>query len=89
MVTNAQAIAEPATTSTDARLAPRDDFHAELERALIVTYLRARGYTLRSVREMPAAEGQELLKAANGYAALRLTEIEARMHYLDAIHGRS
>jgi hypothetical protein len=69
--------------------APRADFQAQLEKALIVTYLRARGYTLRSVCDLPSDEGQALLEAASTYAALRLTEIKVRMHSLDAVRGRS
>jgi hypothetical protein len=86
---NEQAIANPpAGSSVRERFGARNDFHAELERALIVTYLRARGHTLRSVRSLPRAEREALLRAANSYAALRLTEIEARTRLLDAMHGR-
>jgi hypothetical protein len=89
MATNAQAVFDPMGRSNEMPPARREEFHAELEKALIVTYLRSRGYSLRSVCELPAPQGKELLKAANTYAALRMTEIEARMRYLDAINGRS
>jgi hypothetical protein len=58
-----------------------------MERQLIEDYLKARGHTLRSVRALPEREGRPLLAAAAEYASLRLTEIEARAHYLDAIRG--
>ncbi len=86
---NEQAIADPpAGSSAPERTGARDDFHAELERALMVTYLRAGGHTLGSARNLPPADREALLKAANSYAALKLTEIEARTRYLDAMHGR-
>jgi hypothetical protein len=90
MATKSQAIADDSVdSSVDRRSGPQGDFHAELERALIVTYLRRRGYTLGSVDNLPRDEAQAILKAANTYAALRLTELEARMRYLDALHGHA
>jgi hypothetical protein len=90
MATNLQLIEDsPVNSSAVASSPPSKDFLAELERALIVTYLRARGYTLGSVRNLPKDEAQQILRAANQYAALRLTEIEARVQYLDALHGRA
>ena len=60
---NEQAIADPpAGSSAPERTGARDDFHAELERALIVTYLRARGHTLESARKLPPADREALLR---------------------------
>lgn len=58
-----------------------------MEQQLIEEYLQARGHTLRSVRALPELEGRPLLAAAAEYASLRLTEIEARAHYLDSLRG--
>lgn len=58
-----------------------------MERQLIEEYLEAHGHTLQSVRAMPELEGRPLLAAAAEYASLRLTEIEARAHFLDTIRG--
>jgi hypothetical protein len=90
MATNPQLVADtPVSSSLGQSSGLSKDFHAELERALMVTYLRARGHTLRSVRNLPPDEAHAVLRAANIYTALRLTAIEARMHYLDALHGHS
>lgn len=60
-----------------------------IELHLIEEYLHARGYTLASVRAMPDAVSRVLLAAAAEHASLRLTEIEARAHFVDSIHGRT
>jgi hypothetical protein len=60
-----------------------------MELHLIEEYLHARGYTLQSVRAMPEAISRTLLAAAAEHASLRLTEIEARAHFVESIHGRT
>jgi Protein of unknown function (DUF3365) len=60
MATNPQAIAEDhIAPSVDGASALHGDFLAELERALIVAYLRTRGYSLRSLHNLPADEALE------------------------------
>ena len=59
-----------------------------LELTLIEEYLKERGHTLQSARELPDPEGRALLAAAAAYATLHMTEIETRAHYLDVLHGR-
>jgi len=59
---------------------------APLEQRLIDEYLESRGQTRRSVRELPEREALRLLRGASDYASLRLAEIDARAHYVDAIH---
>ena len=60
-----------------------------MELHFIQEYLHARGCTLESVRAMPDTIGRGLLAAAAEHASLRLTEIEARAHFVDSIHGRT
>jgi hypothetical protein len=53
---------------------------------LIDEYLESRGQTRHSVRDLPEPQALRLLRAASDYASLRLAEIDARAHYVDAIH---
>lgn len=58
---------------------------AALERAFIDEFLARRGYTLRSVDRLPPGDREPLLRAAAGYATLKLAEIEARAHLINEI----
>jgi hypothetical protein len=67
--------------------APRlQDLHADLERTLINEYLRGRGHDPDRLRDRDDAEAHLLLTEASTYAAGRLTEVEARAHYVHDIH---
>ena len=57
-----------------------------LDQQLIDEYLESRGQTRRSVRDLPEAQALRLLRGASDYASLRLAEIDARAHYVDAIY---
>jgi hypothetical protein len=70
----------------DANTATLADQAGPLEQRLIDEYLESRGQTRRSVRELPEREALRLLRGASDYASLRLAEIDARAHYVDAIH---
>ena len=63
------------------------DPSAVLEQSLIDGYLESRGHTRSSVRKLPEDEALPLLRAASDYASLRLAVIDARAHYVEAIHG--
>jgi len=58
-----------------------------LESELINEFLRTRGYDLQSVENLPDDERRRLLRQASMHAAGRLTEIEARAHFVDGLHG--
>jgi hypothetical protein len=68
---------------------PLEERHAALERALIDEFLGRRGHTRPSLTALPAHEAAALLRAAAGYASLRLAEIDSRAHYVDEIHRPS
>lgn len=70
----------------DANTGTPADPEGPLEQRLIDEYLESRGQTRRSVRELPEREALRLLRGASDYASLRLAEIDARAHYVDAIH---
>jgi nitrate reductase beta subunit len=62
---------------------------ASLERAYIEQYLSGLGYSLESLRDLPEAQAKPLMRAASLYASLRLTEVEARSHFVEEMHGGS
>ena len=68
--------------------APRPDQTAELEKALIAEFLERRGHTMHSVQGLPDAERHALLREASLYASTRLSEVESRAHYVDALHQK-
>lgn len=59
----------------------------QLERSLIDEFVRERGYDPASLAELPARERQALLAAASVHASTKLTEIEARSHFIHEIRG--
>jgi hypothetical protein len=59
---------------------------AELERALIDTFIHARGFDRARLAALTEREREALLTEASTYASSRLAEIEARSHYLDELH---
>jgi hypothetical protein len=63
-----------------------EDPQANLERALIDEYLKARGRSFATV-SMSAPGDRKLLAEAAEYAAVRLAEIDARAAYIHQIHG--
>ena len=66
---------------------PLQDPNGLLESELINEFLRTRGYDLQSVENLPDDERRRLLRQASMHAAGRLTEIEARAHFVDGLHG--
>jgi hypothetical protein len=63
------------------------DPEGQLERALIDEFLRARGLDSGALRALPEDEAKRVLTEASVYAASKLAEVEARAHFVHAIHG--
>lgn len=59
---------------------------ADLERALIDTFVHARGFDGQKLAELPEWERETLLREASVYASSKLAEVEMRAHYLHDIH---
>ena len=59
---------------------------AELERAMIETFLAARGLDMDTLDELPEYERSTLLKEASTAVSTKLAEIEARSHYIHDLH---
>ena len=67
---------------------PLQSPHSGLERSLIDEYLQMRGHTQASLHALPEAQRQTLLAEASLYASSRLSEVDARSHYVHDMHGR-
>jgi hypothetical protein len=63
---------------------------AQLERHLIDDYLLGLGHDPDALRQRQDPAARTLLAAASQHAALRLTEVESRFHYVRELHdGRA
>lgn len=60
---------------------------AELERELISAYVAGAGQDLHALLRRKDEEARRLLAEATRHASAKLTEIEARSHYLRKLHG--
>lgn len=60
---------------------------AALERQLIDDYLRASGHDPNVLRDQRDEASRKLLTEAALHAAVKLTEVECRSHYLRKLHG--
>ena len=74
------------STENDSRR-PLEQLLAELERHLIHAYLAGTGHDFHSLVLRDDAEAHRLLAAASQYASSKLTEAEARLHYIRSLHG--
>lgn len=60
---------------------------ASLERALIEEYLKGLGFSIDQLGQLPRAQADELMRGASLFATMRLTEVEARSHLVEELHG--
>jgi hypothetical protein len=60
---------------------------ARLERAYIDEYLRGQGFDAEALKKLPRAQATTLMRAASLYASMRLSEVEARSHLMEEMHG--
>lgn len=60
---------------------------AELERQLIGAYLAGAGQDFADLIGRSDSDAQRLLAEASAYASSRLSELEARLHYLRGLQG--
>ena len=64
-----------------------EDPLAELERQLLHAYLAGAGYDFHDLITRNDDDARQLLTDASLYASERLSEIEARAHYLNKLRG--
>jgi hypothetical protein len=62
---------------------------ARLERAFIAEFLERHGHSAATLHELPEAEANALMREASVYASAKLSEVEARAHYVHDIHDAS
>ena len=60
---------------------------AEIERHLISEYLAGAGHTRGDLLARTDEEARRLLAAASRYASAKLSEVEARAHYVHKLHS--
>lgn len=74
-------------TRGDIDTAPLEVPLAELERHLMAAYVAGVGQDLDALRRRTDDAAHALLAEASRYASCRLSEIEARSHYVQALRG--
>jgi hypothetical protein len=68
--------------------APIHEPLAELERHLISAYVAGAGHDLHDLQSRTDDEARRLLADASRFASARMSEVEARLHYLRALRGQ-
>ena len=74
-------------TTNETGRAPLEEPLAELERHLISAYVAGAGHDLQELLQRNDDAARKLLAEASGYASEKLSEVEARSHYLHALRG--
>ena len=72
--------------ATDPDIPPLEEPLAELERRLIDEYVRNLGLEPEAVRNRSDDAARQILADAAQHAALKLTEVESRAHYVRELH---
>ncbi len=58
-----------------------------MERMLLEEFLRAKGYSLADLDDLPEEQAKSLMKAACQYASLKMAQIESTVHFRDKIRS--
>jgi len=74
-------------TSSKDYVNPIEEPLAQLERELMTAYIAGAGEDIQALLSRTDAHARRLLADASAYAALRLTEVESRSHYLKSLRG--
>jgi hypothetical protein len=74
-------------TTTDTDKPSLEEPLAQLERQLLTAYVAGAGQDLHSLLMRGDEEARKLLVEASRYASARLSEVEARSHYVRQLHG--
>lgn len=64
-----------------------DGPQSDLEKNLIIEFLRGKGFTLKDLERMPKEEAKLLMKEACTYASLKLAEVESRANFREEIRA--
>jgi hypothetical protein len=76
-------------TTSDADLRRLEEPLAQLERQLINAYVEGAGQELSALLARDDAEARHLLAEASRYASVKLSEVEARSHFVRSLHGEA
>jgi hypothetical protein len=68
---------------------PVEDPHASLEKMYIQDYLRSKGHTLASLRQLPKMIARRYRIEASIYASIHLAEAEMRANFLQRLRGKN
>ena len=71
----------------DPDIEPMHEPLAALERELVAAYVAGTGNDLDTLRTRDDAAAHQVLSEASLYASSRLSEVEARLHYVRALRG--
>jgi hypothetical protein len=63
-----------------------DDIHPFLEKTLIETYLKGKGFTLNELKNLPEKKARQLMKEASTYASGKLAEVEVKARLMQELH---
>ena len=74
-------------TTTNADRPPLEEPLAELERQLLTAYVVGAGEDLRTLLTRSDEKARKLLAEASRYASAKLSEVEARSHYVRQLYG--
>ena len=74
-------------TMNDREGPPIEQPFAELERQLISAFVAGTGHDLQDLLARRDEAARKILAEASRYASERLSEVEARSHYVHNLHG--
>ena len=76
-------------TTTDLTKTRLEEPLAQLERQLISAYLAGAGQDVDALLAREDPEARKLLAEASRYASGKLSEVEARSHFVRELHGEA
>jgi hypothetical protein len=65
---------------------PAEDIHAFLEKTLIESYLKGKGYTLHDLKKLPEKTARQLMKEASTFASCKLADVEVKARLVKKLH---
>lgn len=75
-------MANSLAVETTARVA-----QAYLEWAYLEEHLKGLGFSLEELRTLPSERAKAIMRDASLFASLRMSEVEARSHLVEELHG--
>ena len=63
-----------------------NNIYPSLEKMLIETYLKGKGYTQEELRGLPEEKARQLMTEASTYASCKLADVEGKVHLIQALH---